>query len=96
MAILQAQQEASAALTELGLSHAAAVVTEGGLLKPDVIIMTPSGRVALTLEQPSAFFINAPYHPLGDAILNRRLLELNGWKASAAAFVTHSHTAWGG
>jgi hypothetical protein len=81
-AVVQAQREASAALTELGLSHATAVVANGGLLKPDLVVMTPTARVALTLDQPSAFSINPPHRPLGDTILNWRLLVLNEWQAS--------------
>ncbi len=81
-AAAQAQQEASAALTELGLSHAAAVFTNGGLLKPDLVVMTPSARVALTMDQPSAFCINPPHRPLGHTILTWRLLVLHDWQVS--------------
>ena len=79
-AAVQAQQEASAALTELGLSHAAAVFTNGGLLKPDLVVMMPSARVALSMDQPSAFCINPPHRPLGDTILSWRLLVLHDWQ----------------
>lgn len=94
-AALQAQQEASAALTELGLNHAAAVFTNGGLLKPDLVVMTPSARVALTMDQPSAFCINPPHRPLGDTILNWRQLVLHDWQVSALSpFGSYLNICW--
>lgn len=83
---LQAQQEASRALTELGMSHATAVVSTGGLLKPDIVVMTAAGRVALMLDDASHFSVNLPHRPLGDAILSWRLLVLHDWQVC--------HIAW--
>lgn len=88
---VQAQQEACAALSELGLSHAAAVITNGGLLKPDVVVMTPTARVALTLDQASSFSTNAPHRPLGDAILTWRLLVLHDWQVGLSHIFAPVH-----
>jgi hypothetical protein len=78
--VRQAHREASVALTELGMSHAIAVATNCGLLKPDIVVITDSGRLALSLDEAQKFCINIPHRPLGDAILSWRLLVLHDWQ----------------
>jgi hypothetical protein len=89
MAVLpeQAQREAAAALAELGLPHAVGAPTCGGLLKPDLVVLRGGERVALSLDGPERFSVNAPHRPLGEAILGWRLLVLQQFQ------VPHAFTA---
>ena len=68
---------------DLGIDLDIAIASDGGLLKPDLALSLPSGRVALSLDGPSSFSINSPYQPLGDTILGWRLLMLHDWKVRA-------------
>ena len=76
----QVQEEVSAVLHELRISHTVAAPSDGGLLKPDVALTLTLGRVALSVDGASSFSINPSHQPLGNAILGWRLLMLYGWK----------------
>ena len=73
---VQAQREATAALTELGMAHAVAPSTCGGLMRPDLIVVRGAERVAISLDAADRFSVNAPHRPMGEAILGWRLLVL--------------------
>ena len=77
---VQAQEEVSAALSAMGVDHEVAPTSDGGVLKPDLAIISPSGRIALSVNGASDFCANSPYQPQGDAILGWRLLMLYDWK----------------
>ena len=80
---VQAQEEVSAALHAMGIDHEVAPTSDGGMLKPDLAIQSPSGRIALSVNGASDFCANSPYQPQGDAILGWRLLMLYDWKVCA-------------
>ena len=80
---VQAQEEVSAALHAMGVDHEVAPASDGGVLKPDLAIKSPSGRIALSVNGASDFCANSPYQPQGDAILGWRLLMLYDWKVCA-------------
>ena len=77
---VQVLEEVGAALRDLGISHAIAAPSDEGLLQPDMALTSIPGRVALLIDGASKFSINPPHQPLGNAILNCRLLMLRGWK----------------
>ena len=87
---MQAQEEVSAALQDLGIKHSVGTASNGGLLKPDLKLSLPSGRVALSVDENSRFSINSPYQPLGDAILGWRLLMLHDWKVRTVSTCFYS------
>ena len=81
---VQAQEEVSAALHAMGVDHEVAPTSDGGVLKPDLAIISPSGRIALSVNGVSDFCANSPYQPQGDAILGWRLLMLYDWKVGVS------------
>ena len=81
---VQAQEEVSAALHAMGVDHKVAPTSDGGVLKPDLAIISPSGRIALSVNGASDFCANSPYQPQGDAILGWRLLMLYDWKVGVS------------
>ncbi|CAK0784210.1 hypothetical protein CVIRNUC_007414 [Coccomyxa viridis] len=84
--VSQAQEEVSAALHAMGVDHKVAPTSDGGVLKPDLAIISPSGRIALSVNSASDFCANSPYQPQGDAILGWRLLMLYDWKVVSIPF----------
>ena len=82
---MQAKEEVSATLTDLGVEHAVDMQTEGGGLDVPIALAAQGSNMGLALLPCPAhqFSANEPHRPLGAALLHWSLLEARGWQVLA-------------
>jgi len=78
------RQEVSEMLTMLDISHNVRSREAQGAVTIDIVL--PNHQIAMQLDGPSQFFATPPFLPVGDTLLQWRLLLTAHWKVLSVPF----------